>query len=101
LNQCTCARGPGVFVLESRKLRLGSVPDFEPVFVRANKLLEMCRECPPIDLGALTWWSNALGDVEDDAGEAIAVDPNFLVIRYLSKLAIEDPELAHFPNSIS
>lgn len=41
-----------------------------------------------IDLGSRTAGTDALGNVEDDAGEPILVDPHFLVVWNLSELAI-------------
>lgn len=40
-----------------------------------------------VDFGTRAWLANALCDVEDDAGEAVLVDPDFLVIGNFSEFA--------------
>ena len=40
-----------------------------------------------VDFRAGSWLANALCDIEDDAGEAVLVDPDFLVIGNFSEFA--------------
>ena len=47
----------------------------------------MGGKCAPVCLEAAALGADPLGDVEDDAREAILVDEDFLVIRDLANLA--------------
>jgi hypothetical protein len=47
----------------------------------------MRRNSAPVDLRPGAGLAHALGYVEDDAREAVLVDPDFLVVRDLSQLA--------------
>lgn len=75
-------------LLEPRELGLCCVPDLKRVLVGADQLLEMRRHRAAIDLGVRAGLADALGDVEDDAREALSVDPDLLVVRYLPQLAM-------------
>ena len=70
--------------LKARELGLGCVPDLEAVNVRADQVLQMSRNRSAVYLGARPWFTHALGDVEDDAGKSIFIDPDLLVVGYLS-----------------
>jgi hypothetical protein len=63
------------------ELRLGRVPDFDRVRVLADKIFQVDRQGAAV---ALEWvvagGVHALGDVEDDGGEAIFVKVDFLVV---------------------
>lgn len=48
----------------------------------------MRRQGGAVDGGAFAWKADALGDVEYDAGEAIFVEVDFLVVRYLTDGAL-------------
>lgn len=47
----------------------------------------MRRQRRAVDLGPPARGADALGDLDDDAGEAILVDVDLLVVRNLAKLA--------------
>lgn len=47
----------------------------------------MCRQRAAIDLRACPGWPDALGDIKDDAGEAVLVDVDLLVVGDLSQFA--------------
>lgn len=74
-------------LLEPRELGLCCVPDLERVLVGADQLLEVRRHGAAVDLGVRARLADALGDVEDDAREALSVDPDLLVVGYLPQLA--------------
>ncbi|VUC34569.1 unnamed protein product [Clonostachys rosea] len=71
------------------ELGLGGVPDLEGILVRADEILEVRRHGPAVDLGSGARLAHALGDVEDDAGEALLVDPDLLVVRDFSDFAAQ------------
>ena len=48
----------------------------------------MCCQGAAVDLGPGAGGAYALGDVEDDAGEAVGVDEDLLVIGDLTDLAV-------------
>jgi hypothetical protein len=70
------------------ELCLRSVPYFYSLEVGPNQLLQMRGHGVAIHLQPGPGCVDALCDVEDDAGEAIFVDVNFLVARYLANLAV-------------
>lgn len=74
-------------LLETSELGLGRVPDSDRVDVGADHVLEVCRHGTTVDLGAGARAPDALGDVEDDAGEAVLIDPDLLVVGDLAQLA--------------
>lgn len=53
----------------------------------------MRRHRAAINLGASSGLADALGNVEDDAGEAFLVDPDFLIVGDLSQLAMREQRL--------
>jgi hypothetical protein len=69
-------------------LRIRCVPDFHGVDVRVDDVFEVRCESRAIDGGATTCYAHTLGDVEDDAGEAVFVKVNFLVIGNLANGAV-------------
>lgn len=84
-------------VLEVRKRGLGRVPDFDRVGVVADEFFEVRSERAAVGLevgvgrggggGGGGLGADALGDVEDDAGEAVLVDVDFLVVGDLADFA--------------
>ena len=82
------AGGGGGDKLEASELGLGRVPDLDRVDVGANHVLEVRRHGTPVDLGAGARATDPLGDVEDDAREAVLVDPDLLVVGDLAQLAV-------------
>lgn len=70
------------------KLRLRRVPNLDCIDVVAHQLLQVRREGPPVILQRTACWAHALCDVEDDAGEAVLVDVDFLVVWDLAELAV-------------
>lgn len=77
----------GCSVFEAGELGLGGIPDLDSVDVRSNHVLEMRRHGASVNLRASARTADSFGDVKDDARKAILVDPDFLVIGNLSKLA--------------
>jgi hypothetical protein len=74
-------------VLKVRELGLSSVPDLDSIDIGSNHVFEMGCHGTAVNLRARARASDALGDIEDDAGEAILIDPDFLVIGDLSQFA--------------
>ena len=64
------------------------IPDFDGVDVRVDDILQVSCQRGAIDLGTGSWLANSLSDVEDDAGEAVLVDVDFLVVGDLPELAV-------------
>lgn len=54
----------------------------------------MRRHGSAVDLGSGPRLAHALGDVEDDASEAVLVDPDLLVVRDLSDFAAQPPAVS-------
>lgn len=78
----------GVFqLLHAREFGFGRVPDLDRVDVRADHVFQMCGHGAAVNFGAGSGASNALCDLEDDAREAVLVDPYFLVVGNLSQFA--------------
>lgn len=75
--------------MHAREFSFGRVPDLDRVDVRADHVFQMCGHGAAVNLGAGSGTSNALCDLEDDAREAILVDPDFLVVGDLSQFAAE------------
>ncbi|CAG9980762.1 unnamed protein product [Clonostachys byssicola] len=73
------------------ELGFGRVPDLGGIDVAADELLEVRRQGSAVDLGSGSRPAHALGDVEDDAGEAVLVDPDLLVVRDFSEFAAQPP----------
>lgn len=82
-------RKRATLLLHAREFSLGRVPDLDRVNVRADHVFQMCGHGAAVNLGAGSGLSNALCDLEDDAREAILVDPDFLVVGDLSQFAAE------------
>ena len=74
---------------EARELRLSCVPDLDALDVLAHKLLEVRRHGAAVSLEPGAGRADALADVEDDAREAVFVDPGLLVVGDLAQLAAE------------
>lgn len=74
-------------LLEMGELCLGCVPHLDSVSIVADELLQVCGQREAVSLKAAARFADALGNVEDDAGEAILVDVDFLVVRDLAQLA--------------
>jgi hypothetical protein len=70
------------------ELRLGCIPRLDSVGVVADELLQVCGQRAPVRLEASAGGADALGDVEDDAGEAVLVDVHFLVVGDFAELAV-------------
>ena len=70
-----------------RKLRLGCIPHLDSVGVVADEFFQVGCKRAPVRLESATCRADALGDVEDDAGEAVLVDPHFLVVGHLAQFA--------------
>lgn len=70
-----------------RKLGLGGVPHFNVVDVFSDDILEVDGERAAVLLDPTGGWADALGNVEDDGGEAVLVDIDFLVVGDLAQLA--------------
>jgi hypothetical protein len=66
------------------ELCLGRVPDLDGVGVFADQVLEVDRQGAAVALEAGAGGVDSLGDVEDDRGEAVLVDVDFLVVRDLA-----------------
>ena len=87
------ARIGGGGALEVGKGGLGRVPDLDRVGVVADKFLEVCGQGAPVGLEAVGCGRggrrgpDALGDVKDDAGEAVLVDVDFLVVGDFAEFA--------------
>lgn len=75
-------------LLHAREFSLGRVPDLDGVNVRPDHVFQMRGHGAAVNLGAGSGLSNALCDLEDDAREAILVDPDFLVVGDLSQFAV-------------
>ena len=79
--------------LEVRKGGFGCVPDFDRVGVVADELLEVRGEGAAVRLevacrrGGGGPRADALSDIKDDAGEAVLVDVDFLVVGDLADFA--------------
>ena len=72
---------------EVAKFRLGRVPDFDRVCVVADEVLQVDCQSAAVTLEAGPRGVDALGDVEDDRGEAVLVDVDFLAVGNLADLA--------------
>jgi hypothetical protein len=66
------------------ELCLGRVPDLDGVGVVADQVLEVNCQGAAVALEARAGGVDALGDVEDDRGEAVLVDVDFLVVGDLA-----------------
>lgn len=66
---------------------VGCVPDFHGVGVRVDDVFEVGGEGCAIDGGTAACGADALGDVKDDAGEAVFVEVDFLVVGDLTDCA--------------
>lgn len=75
-------------VLELGEERRGRVPDLGAVEVVADDLFEVGRHGATVDLRAVALLADALVDLEDQTGETIAVDPDFLVVGHLAQIAV-------------
>lgn len=69
------------------ELRLGRVPHLDRVGIVTDKLLEVRRQRAPVRLETAAAGADALGDVEDDAGETVLVDVDLLVVGDLAQRA--------------
>lgn len=69
------------------KLGITRVPHLDSINVATDQVLQVCRQCPAVDLDAATGRADPLGDVDDDAGEAVLVDVDFLVVWDLAQFA--------------
>jgi hypothetical protein len=81
--------GGGDGAPEVGKLCLGRVPDLDGVGIVADEVLEVDCEGAAISLETLATGVDALGNVEDDGGKPIFIDPDFLVVGNLADLARE------------
>jgi hypothetical protein len=73
---------------EVGELGLGGVPDLDGVDVLADQVFEVgCQGTAVALKGVLPGGFHALHNVEDDGGEAIFVDVDFLVVRDLANRA--------------
>jgi hypothetical protein len=79
-------------LLEMGELGFGCVPHLDRVGVIADELLQVRGKRAPVGLEAAARGTDALSDVEDDAGEAVLVDVDFLVVGDLAKLAAMEKE---------
>lgn len=69
-------------------MRHACAPDFQEVGVGIDDVLEVDgQRCAVGGVGAARW-ADALGDVEDDAGEAVFVEVDFLVVGHLADGAV-------------
>lgn len=68
-------------------MRLGRIPHLDRVRVAANEFLEVRRQRLPINLVGASWAAHALCNVKDDAGEAVLVDKDLLVVGDLAQSA--------------
>lgn len=84
----------GSHVLESREQCWCSVPNFEPVDIFFHHFLQMCSQCPAIDLRAAAFLAYALVDVKNNTRESIFVDVDFLLVGDFSNLAMIDMSVA-------
>lgn len=73
------ARG-GQDVLEMGELGFGRVPNLDRLGVVADQVFEVDCQGAAVALQPVAGGVDALGDVEDDGGEAVFVDVDFLVI---------------------
>lgn len=73
--------------LEMRELCLGRVPDLDGLGVLADQILEVDRQGAAVALEPLAVGFDPLGDVEDDGGEAVLVEVDFLVVGDLADRA--------------
>jgi hypothetical protein len=62
------------------ELGLGRVPDFDGVGIVADQVFQVDRQGAAVALEAVAGGVDALGDVEDDGGEAVLVEVDFLVV---------------------
>ena len=69
------------------ELRVGSVPDFNGVDIGIDDVFKVCCESGAVDGWAASCDADALGDVEDDACEAVFVEVDFLVVGDLADCA--------------
>jgi hypothetical protein len=76
------------------ELRLGGIPDLHRLDVVAHQLLQMCRQSSSVILERAARWSDALRDVEDDAGEAVLIDVDLLAVWDLTELAVRKKQMS-------
>jgi hypothetical protein len=72
---------------EVAEFGLGRVPDFDRVYVVADEVLQMDCQGAAVTFEAGPRGVDALRDVEDDRGEAVLVDVDFLSVGDLADLA--------------
>ncbi len=69
------------------ELGLGGVPDLDAVGVVTDEVLEVDGQGAAVALESVARGVDALGDVEDDGGEAVLVEVDFLVVGDLADRA--------------
>ena len=77
-------RGKKGGVREVGELGLGCIPDLDGVGVVADEVFQVDCQGAAVALEAGAGGVDALRDVEDDRGEAVFVDVNFLVVGDLA-----------------
>lgn len=69
------------------KLCLGRVPDLDGIGIVANQVLEVHCQGAAISLEALATGFDALSNIDDDGGESVLIDPDFLVVGNFANFA--------------
>jgi hypothetical protein len=80
--------GEGRGVREFTEDRINRAPHFDGVSVGIDDVFQVRGERRAVDGGARAGLAYALGDVEDDTGEAIFVEVDFLVVWYLADCTV-------------